>query len=150
MFTGLIFDHLKERFGLQVDYEIKEANHSDRVGGRLFTYVFPGTDKAEHNHQYYDVGAMRFPKIDIMSRTYDLFKILDMTEVTDSTDDIKKAPDGSLIPYYLTGKNDKTPSLYNGIQIINEEPVTASANAFNISNIPAEYGSELIKSFNFG
>ena len=62
----MIFDHLKDQYKLQVDYEIVEANGPERVGGRLFSYQFPGTEDDEH--QYYDVGAMRFPKIKIMQR----------------------------------------------------------------------------------
>ena len=44
-----------------IDYEILEA--SDRVGGRVYTHQFPNTDNP---HNYYDVGAMRFPKLKIM------------------------------------------------------------------------------------
>ncbi|KAK6357702.1 hypothetical protein TWF718_002011 [Orbilia javanica] len=70
-------------------YDILEA--SDRVGGRLYTYHFSDT-----KHDYYDIGAMRYPKIKSMDRTFDLF-------------DRTKLP---LIPYYLSGP--ETPSLFNG------------------------------------
>lgn len=60
----MIFDYLKKQYGIKVNFEIVEANGEDRVGGRLFTYKFPGT--GDNEHQYYDVGAMRFPEIDIM------------------------------------------------------------------------------------
>jgi monoamine oxidase len=36
---------------------------SDRIGGRCFTYKF-----SKRPHDYYDVGAMRFPEIDVMAR----------------------------------------------------------------------------------
>ena len=42
-------------------YEILEADK--RVGGRVYTHKFSG-DK----HDYYDVGAMRFPDIPIMKK----------------------------------------------------------------------------------
>lgn len=64
LFTAMLFDHLKKEFKLDVDYEILERNGEDRVGGRLYTYYFPGGDE----HAYFDVGAMRFPKIAIMNR----------------------------------------------------------------------------------
>ena len=46
-------------------YEIVEAAGSDRVGGRLFSYNFGG---ARDTHDYYDVGAMRFPDNPVMKR----------------------------------------------------------------------------------
>lgn len=58
----MLFDHLTEKFNVKVNYNIVEANDEKRVGGRLFTHHFT----EEEDHQYYDVGAMRFPKIDIM------------------------------------------------------------------------------------
>lgn len=61
LFTGMIIDWLNEVTGLEVDYDILEAG--DRVGGRLYTHHF-----SEKETDYYDVGAMRFPKNDIMRR----------------------------------------------------------------------------------
>ena len=57
--AGLQLARLCVFFG--IDYEILEA--SDRVGGRVYTHHFPNTDNP---HNYYDVGAMRFPKLKIM------------------------------------------------------------------------------------
>ena len=51
-------------------------------------YFTPRTDE-KPSHDYYDVGAMRFPMVPIMDRTFDLFL---RTEVN------KK-----LIPYYMRG-----------------------------------------------
>ena len=48
---------------LGIDYDILEA--SDRAGGRVYTYQFPKGDTSIR-HNYYDVGAMRFPDLDIM------------------------------------------------------------------------------------
>jgi len=50
---------------LYFTYEILESADEDRVGGRLFTYNFGGP---RESHDYYDVGAMRFPDIPIMTR----------------------------------------------------------------------------------
>src|SRR6186713_46860 len=54
LFTGMIFDYLNEKCssaGFKVDYEILEANREiqpdqsiGRVGGRLFTYRFEGSE----------------------------------------------------------------------------------------------------------
>lgn len=74
LFTGMIIDYLNKKVpGLSIDYEILEAAGEERLGGRLYTYKFPHTDEStdestEKNHQYYDVGAMRFPEIPIMKR----------------------------------------------------------------------------------
>jgi protoporphyrinogen oxidase len=65
MFTALIFDYLNETYNnLNVTYEILEAD-KNRCGGRLYTYTFPPRDKqpAISKHDYYDVGAMRFPHV---------------------------------------------------------------------------------------
>jgi monoamine oxidase len=54
---------------LGIPYHIIEAR--DRVGGRLFTHKFP--DDTGEPYNYYDVGAMRFPKIASMQRVFALF-----------------------------------------------------------------------------
>ena len=55
---------------LKINFEILEA--SDRIGGRVRTHRF-----SEKEHDYYDVGAMRFPRLWFMRRlTVDLFKRL--------------------------------------------------------------------------
>ncbi|EJD42298.1 hypothetical protein AURDEDRAFT_89618 [Auricularia subglabra TFB-10046 SS5] len=63
----MILDSFADKFS----YEILEGN-KERVGGRLFTHKFPGGGP----NDYYDVGAMRFPDIPFMTRTFDLFKRL--------------------------------------------------------------------------
>ena len=55
---------------LNIPYEILEAQ--DDVGGRLFTHHFFNTTGAPYN--YFDVGAMRFPKTESMRRVFHLFK----------------------------------------------------------------------------
>jgi hypothetical protein len=93
-------------------YQIFEAAGEERVGGRLFTYEF-GEPRGPHD--YYDVGAMRFPDNPVMTRTFDLFSNLGM-EVTDLRTN-PNAPLGSIIPYYM--QNDDPyqfePWCYNGI-----------------------------------
>ena len=74
LYTALILEYLK------IDFEILES--SDRVGGRIRTHYFP-TDPPKNPpknppkddkdnkyllHQYYDIGAMRFPKVPTMDR----------------------------------------------------------------------------------
>jgi NADPH-dependent 2,4-dienoyl-CoA reductase/sulfur reductase-like enzyme len=55
LYTALILEKLG------IDYEILEA--SDRIGGRIYTHHF-----TEDKHDYYDIGAMRFPDNPIMKR----------------------------------------------------------------------------------
>ncbi|KAF8534739.1 hypothetical protein BDD12DRAFT_858949 [Trichophaea hybrida] len=91
LYAAMILDSLK------IDYEILEA--SDRYGGRCFTYKFSET---ENYHDYFDVGAMRFPDISTMDRTFDLFKRLGIKE------------GNKLIPYIMSAKNNIM--LYNDIK----------------------------------
>ncbi|OCH84180.1 hypothetical protein OBBRIDRAFT_742042 [Obba rivulosa] len=63
---------------LGIDYEILEAG--SRIGGRVFTYRFNGETgynaavNTPARYDYFDVGAMRFPRIPFMHRVFDLFK----------------------------------------------------------------------------
>lgn len=73
LFTALILDWLNKNLGkgsgeeyLDIDYEILEAADKDRVGGRLYTHRFSSIEGGVHD--YYDVGAMRFPENDVMKR----------------------------------------------------------------------------------
>ena len=75
-----------------LSYQVLEA--SARVGGRLYTHRF-----SDALHDYYDIGAMRFPKIKIMDRTFDLFKRLKVNQ----------------IPYFYDYGSVRTPSMYNDI-----------------------------------
>ena len=64
LFTALILDWLHEVVPeLEISYDILEASGKERLGGRLYTHKF-----SEKTHDYYDVGAMRFPNNDIMNR----------------------------------------------------------------------------------
>ena len=55
LYAGLILDHLG------VAYDILEA--SPRPGGRILTHYF-----SIRKHDYYDIGAMRFPNVPPMER----------------------------------------------------------------------------------
>ncbi|KAH6994937.1 hypothetical protein EDB80DRAFT_897228 [Ilyonectria destructans] len=116
LFTGMMLDYFNKELELRknplrFEYEILEAAGPDRVGGRLYTHNF---SKQRETHDYYDVGAMRFPDNLVMARTFALFGILNMEKV-----DFKSQPDaknGSLIPYYMNnGGNEKAkePWCYN-------------------------------------
>ena len=55
LYIAMILDDLQIP-GLK--YDLLEA--SDRVGGRVYTHYFSKT-----SHDYYDIGAMRFPKVSL-------------------------------------------------------------------------------------
>ena len=57
LYLAMLLDQAK------IPYEILEA--SSRIGGRVFTYEFP-TNDPPIQHNYYDVGAMRFPHLKTM------------------------------------------------------------------------------------
>ena len=64
LFTALLFDYLNQNVpDFNVQYDIFESGDPSRVGGRLYTYNFTPIP-----HDYYDVGAMRFPDNPIMQR----------------------------------------------------------------------------------
>ncbi|KAG8793837.1 hypothetical protein FRC12_001467 [Ceratobasidium sp. 428] len=67
--AGLYAAMMLQWLGVEVD--VFEA--SDRIGGRLFTHKFEGG-----KWDYYDVGAMRFPKTPLMQKTFDLFNLLNI------------------------------------------------------------------------
>ena len=98
LFLAMILDSLRIP-GLE--YDILEA--SDRSGGRVYSHYF-----SDIPHDYYDVGAMRFPDIDIMKSSFKLFKQLNLP----------------LIPYYFNQEDGsvKCPTMYNGITLIDGEP----------------------------
>ncbi|KAF9783369.1 amine oxidase [Thelephora terrestris] len=64
LYTAMIFE------SLGINYHLVDADTRERVGGRLFTYHFPNSGP----YDYFDVGAMRFPDVPFMKRTFDLIK----------------------------------------------------------------------------
>jgi monoamine oxidase len=98
LFIAMILDSLKIP-GLE--YDILGA--SDRTGGRIYSHYF-----SDVPHDYYDIGAMRFPDINIMKSTFKLFKQLNLP----------------LIPYFLDLESGsvKCSTMYNDITLIDGEP----------------------------
>lgn len=91
LYTALICETLK------IKWHIIEAN-PDRLGGRLYTKYLtevPGQEPTKHD--YYDIGAMRYPKTPIMERTFQLFEMT-RTRLGD---------------YQMKSKGDKAPVRYN-------------------------------------
>lgn len=87
LYIAMILDDLKIP---NVTYDILES--SSRIGGRVYTHRF-----SQEPNDYYDVGAMRYPKIPIMSRAFRLFESTNM----------------SLVDFNMT-RNTNCPSLFNG------------------------------------
>ena len=111
--SGLYTAYILKFLGIK--YEILEAN-PDRMGGRIYTHHFTPeqteqTEKTKPSHDYYDIGAMRFPGSPIMARTFDLFRRLGMGE----PGELPKKGD-VLMPYYMIGKN--CPTRYNDITAV--------------------------------
>ncbi|PPQ76897.1 hypothetical protein CVT24_008782 [Panaeolus cyanescens] len=97
-----------------IPYDILEA--SGRAGGRAFTYKFsPGSTPGKHD--YYDVGAMRFPKNDANAITFKLFKELGMTDSS-----------GHLIDYVLSDSNNIL--MFNGQKTNSQIANTTPGNHF--------------------
>ncbi|KAK8020154.1 hypothetical protein PG990_005292 [Apiospora arundinis] len=150
LFTALTFDYLREHYDLDVEYEILEANGDERLGGRLYTYCFKDKKDEKGNnippgvpdvgpHEYYDVGAMRFPDIEIMARTFALFKELDMQFNNQDIEENRKnnpPKKGQLVPCHLNGENQ--PMLYNSVQIVTDGKKSPTAADFEITGLPIE------------
>ncbi|OHE94888.1 flavin containing amine oxidoreductase [Colletotrichum orchidophilum] len=118
LFTALaldwINDTIEEQKGaghLKITYEILEASDEKRFGGRLYTHRFSD----DGVHDYYDVGAMRFPKNAVMDRTFRLFNMLgiEQGQLGDRThvDDPPR-----LIKYYLRDDNNVCPTYFNNVR----------------------------------
>ncbi|KAH9926686.1 uncharacterized protein B0H18DRAFT_1005121 [Fomitopsis serialis] len=101
---------------LEIDYDILEA--SDRIGGRLYTYKF-----SEKEHDYFDVGAMRFPDTPMMKRTFHLF------------DKLTQDAGLSQIPYIFESPN--TTLMYNGV-LMKRSSSTEDPAAWDI-DIPSQF-----------
>ncbi|CAL1716006.1 unnamed protein product [Somion occarium] len=91
--AGLYLAMQLEKAGIMFD--VVEA--SDRIGGRVNTYTF--TEGGGIPHNYYDIGAMRFPKIAIMNPVFNLFSELGL--------DVQ--------PYYLS--HPSAPNLFDNAAV---------------------------------
>ena len=101
MYAALILEDLG------IPYRIIEAQGD--VGGRLFTYKFPNSTGAPYN--YFDVGAMRFPKISSMER---VFKLFDYPPLNTAGIALK----AKLQPFYFVGGgNNNTFFSYNDVTV---------------------------------
>lgn len=83
MRAAMMLDHLG------MPYEIFEA--SQRHGGRCYTYRFTHEEDSSLKHDYFDVGAMRFPQIPAMRSLFALFEELGITP--------EGGPGGKLVPF---------------------------------------------------
>ncbi|KAJ7786179.1 hypothetical protein B0H16DRAFT_1295633 [Mycena metata] len=101
---------------LGIPYKIVEAQGD--VGGRLYTHHFERDIGTPFN--YFDIGAMRFPKTDSMNRVFNLFDDPNL-----NTPDIAL---GSRIKrfHFVGAGNNNTLLSYNGITIRqnNQPPLT--------------------------
>ncbi|KAI9768111.1 MAG: hypothetical protein M1839_004192 [Geoglossum umbratile] len=118
--AGLYIAYILDTLAIPgVSFDFLEA--SDRIGGRCFTHEF-----SKIPHDYYDVGAMRFPRIPVMDRTFDLFK-------RTGTETIEY--------YYNTpGITVNCPILYNDVRLL--KPVDNRAwanNPFKVDGVPNTY-----------
>ncbi|KAK3354067.1 hypothetical protein B0T25DRAFT_456471 [Lasiosphaeria hispida] len=86
---------------LDLEHEVVEASH--KPGGRVRTHRF-----SQESGDYFELGAMLFPDIPIMSRTFKLLKLLNIEK--DNSADPRQ---GCLIPYHFTGPNN--PMFFNNV-----------------------------------
>ncbi|KZV82601.1 hypothetical protein EXIGLDRAFT_339296 [Exidia glandulosa HHB12029] len=75
LYAAMILDTLRDE---GFEYEILEAD-PERVGGRMYTHHFE--KGAAGPNDYYDIGAMRFPKIPFMDKTFELFGRVGITPI---------------------------------------------------------------------
>ncbi|KAJ6528936.1 amine oxidase [Mycena capillaripes] len=97
LYAALLIDYLGPESG--ITYDILEAN-PDRTGGRLYTHRF-----SDSPNDYFDAGAMRYPKIPWMKPAFALFKFLNLEN-----------PE-SLIPYHLRDLRGNNIRHFNNISI---------------------------------
>ncbi|KAI5803004.1 hypothetical protein EDC01DRAFT_774681 [Geopyxis carbonaria] len=116
---------------LGLDYEIIEA--SDRIGGRVFTHRFSETTKF---HDYFDVGAMRFPNSGIMERTFELFKMVGLGDVKAAKGSKER---GRLIKYKMKAEGENQIRMYNGIRTTAMGDDGKDTFAFGIDPFYTEY-----------
>ncbi|KAJ4307701.1 hypothetical protein N0V84_012548 [Fusarium piperis] len=126
LFSAMVFDWLNEhpelKGKLEINYDILEAAGEERLGGRLYTHKFSEGDPAK-THDYYDVGAMRFPNNDIMKRTFQLFNFIGLHQGK-----------GGIIPYYLDDEDGVCPSYFNDVRHVGNAWDKGIADPFRINS----------------
>ncbi|KAL0567494.1 hypothetical protein V5O48_014498 [Marasmius crinis-equi] len=126
LYAAMILDDLK------IHYEILEG--SSRPGGRIRTHYFdprPQSSSKEPCWNYFDVGAMRFPKIPIMWRVFDLFE--NRLGIKDT-----------LIPYIMSSPNQVLHYNNIGVRQVDIKPDQALTDSWNDSTdkgglVPEDY-----------
>ncbi|KAF4980211.1 hypothetical protein FZEAL_3722 [Fusarium zealandicum] len=124
LFTALVFDWLNDHpqlqgQGLKINYDILEAAGEERLGGRLYTHHF-----SDEKHDYYDVGAMRFPNNSIMKRTFQLFNYIGLKQNTTP----------GLIPYYLKDSLGVCPSYFNDVSKVGNVWTESADDPYNVNS----------------
>ncbi|KAJ5556958.1 hypothetical protein N7494_000873 [Penicillium frequentans] len=99
LFLALLIDEINQMVSPKKLFTYSILESSGRNGGRVLTKHFD--DKTWND--YYDIGAMRFPDIPIMKRTFRLFKDLGF----------EKGDGGDLLEYNFEGEN--CPQRFNDI-----------------------------------
>lgn len=121
LYTAIILQYLK------IPFEIIEA--SNRIGGRAFTHRFSETTEF---HDYFDVGAMRFPHNKIMDMTFNLFNRVDIGSV-----DKNGQPSKKLVNYRMD--SDNTVMYFNNIRVTKSDPPQLDPFKFQIPKDYLEY-----------
>ncbi|KAJ4403096.1 hypothetical protein N0V85_005168 [Neurospora sp. IMI 360204] len=110
--TGL-FTALMLKISGIYNFDVIEA--SDRVGGRLYTHWFSDKKKPDSDHDYYDIGAMRIPKIQTMQSALDLIEFLQLGDKLVEYNYKEKSKGKVPVPHMWWYKNKKpeyVPSLH--------------------------------------
>ncbi|KAJ5936750.1 hypothetical protein N7466_003200 [Penicillium verhagenii] len=131
-------------------YTILES--SGRTGGRVLTKHFD----EEIWNDYYDIGAMRYPDIPIMARTFHLFETLGFSKPKETEGNGDKYDDGkdTLMKYHFKGEN--CPSRFNDITHVSTKDDVEDPFNFSISkegNVPdstVKEGADVILENIFG
>ena len=109
LYTAMLLDEMG------IDYHVFEAS-GERLGGRVLTHYFDNAD-----HQYAELGAMRFPENWMQRRLFDFWDHLNAT--VGSTPGAREIP---RIPYVLFDPTAK-PDAGNLLCYNDQPPVTRNA-----------------------
>ncbi|KAG8910089.1 hypothetical protein FRC00_008905 [Tulasnella sp. 408] len=125
---------------LGIPYEILEA--TGRTGGRLFTYQFYNGNR----HDYYDVGAMRYPNAPQNPSMERLFRLFHCQQLNPTGGD---RLEDKLMEYYF--KCDKAFLYYNGARSRIDQPVPPDYFHFEETGVPEQFlemgAGEVLKTY---